>query len=173
MIRLAEEKDIQAVAAIYDQAHQAEAEGRISTGWVRAVYPVRDTAVQALARGDLFVEKDAAGAVVGTAIINQQQVGVYAQGHWACDAPDSQVMVLHTLVIDPRAAGQGYGSRFVAFYEDYARTHGCRWLRMDTNAINRPARTLYHKLGFREAGVIPCTFNGIAGVNLILLEKQL
>ena len=44
---------------------------------------------------------------------------------------------------------------------------------MDTNAINRRARALYHKLGYREAGIVPTTFNGIPGVDLVLLEKAL
>ena len=82
-------------------------------------------------------------------------------------------MVLHTLVIAPEYAGQGFGSRFVAFYESYAARHGCTWLRMDTNVRNTAARALYKKMGYTEASVIPCTFNGIEGVDLVCLEKRL
>ena len=46
-------------------------------------------------------------------------------------------------------------------------------LRMDTNEKNAAARSLYRKLGCREAGAVPCVFNGIPNVNLILLEKEL
>ena len=73
------------------------------------------------------------GAVLGAAILNRTQVITYAQGHWAHDAPEEQVFVLHTLVIAPEAAGRGYGRAFVAFYEDYARKNGCICLRIDTN----------------------------------------
>ena len=38
---------------------------------------------------------------------------------------------------------------------------------------NKPARSLYRKLGFHEADVIPCDFNGIPGISLVLLEKAL
>ena len=82
-------------------------------------------------------------------------------------------MVLHTLVIAPDAARRGYGRAFVAFYEEYARNHGCRFLRMDTNVKNARARAMYKRLGYREIGVIPTVFNGIEGVNLVLLEKLL
>ena len=82
-------------------------------------------------------------------------------------------MVLHTLVVDPLAQGQGYGHAFVAYYEDYARSHGCPYLRMDTNVKNAPARQMYAKLGFSERGVVPCVFNGIEGVSLMCLEKKL
>lgn len=79
----------------------------------------------------------------------------------------------HTLVVDPQIAGHGYGRAFVAFYEQYAKKHGCPYLRMDTNAINTAARRFYAKLGFRESGIVGCTFNGIPGVRLVCLEKKL
>ena len=82
-------------------------------------------------------------------------------------------MVLHTLVVDPERGGGGRGTAFVAFYEDYARQNGCRCLRIDTNERNQNARKLYARLGYREAGIMSCQFNGIPGVHLVCLEKQL
>ena len=38
---------------------------------------------------------------------------------------------------------------------------------------SRFARRLYKHLGFREAGIVPCVFNGLAGVDLVMLEKKL
>ena len=172
MIRKAVQADIPAVAAIYDKLHTEEEAGRITIGWIRGVYPTEDTAWQALSRGDLFVQEDS-GRIVGAAIINQTQVDAYYGGPWQFAAADSEVMVLHTLVIDPDAAGRGFGKQFVAFYEDYAIQNGCKVLRMDTNSRNTRARAMYAKLGYREAGIVPCVFNGIAGEGLVLLEKML
>ena len=172
MIRKALESDIPAVAAIYDKLHTEEEAGRATIGWIRGVYPTEDTARQALSRGDLFVQEDG-GAIVGAAIINQTQVDAYYGGPWQYAAEDNEVMVLHTLVIDPDAAGRGFGKQFVAFYEDYAIQNGCKVLRMDTNSRNLRARAMYGRLGYREAGIVPCVFNGIAGVGLVLLEKML
>ena len=172
MIRKALESDIPAVAAIYDKLHTEEEAGRATIGWIRGVYPTEDTARQALSRGDLFVQEDG-GAIVGAAIINQTQVDAYYGGPWQYAAEDNKVMVLHTLVIDPDAAGRGFGKQFVAFYEDYAIQNGCKVLRMDTNSRNLRARAMYGRLGYREAGIVPCVFNGIAGVALVLLEKML
>ena len=59
------------------------------------------------------------------------------------------------------------------FAFDYARKNGCICLRIDTNEKNENARRLYAKLGYREAGIVPCVFNGIPGVNLVCLEKKL
>ncbi len=101
------------------------------------------------------------------------QVEEYKKASWSFEAEDSKVMVLHTLAIHPNAARRGLGTRFVAFYEDYAAQMGCTCLRMDTNVRNTAARTLYKKLGYKEASVVPCTFNGIEGVDLVCLEKRL
>lgn len=44
---------------------------------------------------------------------------------------------------------------------------------MDTNARNAAARRLYAGLGYWEAGIVPCVFNGIPDVQLVCLEKYL
>lgn len=172
MIRKATFADLDAVEALYNEIHDAEARGELSTGWLRDVYPVRATAEAALTRDDLFVMEEG-GRVIGAAIINQIQVDVYDGAPWQFEASPDEVCVLHTLVISPALSGRGYGSAFVRCYEEYARTRGCAELRMDTNARNRAARGLYAKLGYKEIGVVPTVFNGIPGVQLVLLEKHL
>lgn len=169
--RKAGESDAAAVAQIYENIHAAERAGKLSTGWIAGVYPVEDTARAALERDDLFVCES--GGIVAAAIINRQQVDVYALGKWLYPAQDDEVMVLHTLVVDPEASGRGVGSVFVDFYENYARKNGCTVLRIDTNARNLRARAMYAKLGYREAGTVPCVFNDIPDVQLVLLEKKL
>ena len=172
VFRPAAQADLPAVAAIYAEIHDAEAAGAVTTGWLRDVYPTAATAEAALDRGDLYVLEDG-GAILGAAVINQTQVDVYAGAPWTHDAPDDAVCVLHTLVISPRAGRRGYGRRFVAFYEDRARALGCTELRIDTNARNAAARAMYAALGYREIAVVPTVFNGITGVDLVLLEKHL
>ena len=112
------------------------------------------------------------GRVTAAAKIDQSQMAQYTQCHWQHDAPPEQVLVLHTLVVDPTVKGKGYGTAFVAFYERLARDTGRPYLRIDTNARNTPARTLYAKLGYTEAGIVAGTFNGIPGVQLVCLEKK-
>lgn len=171
-IRKAISSDCAAVAAIYEEIHTEEEAGRAGIGWVRGVYPTADTAKAALDRDDLFVMTDG-GEVTGAAIINQSQCDGYETGAWQYPADEEEVMVLHTLVISPRAARRGCGRAFVAYYEAFAKNAGCRYLRLDTNEKNARARAMYKKLGYREIGVIPTVFNGIEGVSLVLLEKKL
>lgn len=170
--RKAAADDIDRISEIYEMIHTEQERGMTYTGWVRGVYPVRDTAESALGRGDLFVE-ELDGDIAGAAIINHTQVDVYANAPWNFDAPDARVMVLHTLVIDPGIKGKGLGRAFVEFYEQYAREHGCDILRLDTNVLNRNARAFYKKMNYSEVAVLPCEFNGISNVDLVMLEKKL
>ena len=170
-IRPATAHDLARIEEIYDTIHTAEEAGKVSIGWVRGVYPTRATAQAGLDAGDLFVLADG-GTVYAAGRINREQVPVYAEVPWAHDVPPEQVLVLHTLVSDPLVAGHGCGTEFVAFYEQYAREHGCTWLRIDTNARNVSARRLYARLGYREVDIVPGKFNGIPDVQLVCMEKR-
>ena len=172
VVRKAAAADIPAIAAIFEHTHDLEERGETTIGWLRGVYPTEATACEAVAAGVEFVmEED--GVILAAARIDQVQVDCYAKAHWMYDAAPEQVMVLHTLVVDPAARGRGCGKRFVAFYESYAREHGCLYLHMDTNQKNTAARRLYAGLGYREADIVPTTFNGIPDVGLVCLEKKL
>lgn len=165
--------DISQIAEIYEQILTEEEMGRTVIGWQRGVYPTKETALAALKDESLFIMEDD-GILVAAARIDQNQVPEYANARWNCpDVPDSQVMVLHTLVVRPDQSGKGYGRAFVRFYEQYALECHCPYLRMDTNAKNAAARRLYARLGYQEADIVPCVFNGIPGVELVCLEKQL
>lgn len=171
MIRKATEKDLPEVSRIYEEIHTEEENGAVTIGWIRSIYPTAATAEQALQRGDPFVEDD--NGIVGAAIINQQQVDSYLSAKWNYDISEQEVMVLHTLVISPKVSGKGYGRSFVDFYEQYALSHNCHYLRMDTNAVNQRARALYKKLDYQEVDIVPTVFNGIENVQLVLLEKRI
>lgn len=172
MIRKANLSDMDRIVEIYENIFRAQDRGELTVGWVRGIYPSRETAAQALELGELFVLEDG-GKIAASAKINRTQGDEYRGADWSVDAPAEQVMVLHTLTVDPEWRGKGYGTQFVDFYEKYALENGCPYLRMDTNAINAPARRLYARLGYRESGIVPCVFNGIPGVNLVCLEKTL
>lgn len=172
MIRKATKKDIPWIVKIYDKILELEAKGKACTGWIKNIYPTEKTAQDAFADDELYVLEEN-GRILAAARINQKQVPEYANCQWAYNAPDSEVMVIHTLVVDPDASGCGIGSKFVHFYEEFALKHNCHYLRLDTNAKNTPARALYKKLGYSEQAIVPCVFNDIEGVQLVCLEKKL
>ena len=172
IIRKAVGDDLGRIEDIYNRIHTEEEAGRTTSGWKRNIYPVRDTASEALSRDDLFVLEDM-GEIVASAVINQLQMWQYSQIDWAHTAKDEEVMVLHTLTVDPQKSGKGYGKAFVAFYEKYALEHKSSELRMDTNERNTRARQMYRKLGYEERGIVSGTFSGISDINLVCLEKEI
>ena len=147
MIRKATWDDLDAVERLYEEMHDAKAAGLIITNWQRGIYPSRATAEAALQRDDLFVMEEN-GRIIGSGIINQTQLGIYAGAAWKHKVPDEQVCILHTLMISPAEQRKGHAKEFLRFYEEYAMKHGCCELRIDTSEINTPARTMYRKHGF-------------------------
>ena len=172
MIRLANRNDINRIAEIYEHIHDAEEAGELVVGWNRSIYPTYQTALEGVSKGDMFVEENGK-TIVATGRINQEQVDEYANCPWMYQASDKEVMVLHTLAVDPQIKGRGYGSAFVECYEEYAISHKCHYLRIDTQEKNMAARKFYERLGFREAGIVLCNFNGIPDVRLVCLEKKI
>ena len=172
MFRKATIHDIDEITALYMDVHTEEEAGRMSTGWIRSVYPTRETVETMIAAGELFA-KTVDDKIVAVGRINQEQVDVYAKVDWECKVPDEEVMVLHTLAVLPSQQGKGYAREFCKFYEDYSLENGCRYLRIDTNEKNKRARALYKSIGYKEAGIVPCVFNGIEGVPLVCLEKKI
>ena len=169
--RLAKESELQKVVEIYERILDDEEAGHAVIGWERGVYPTFETAQSGYLKGELYVallEEE----IVASAIINSAQVDVYEKGEWQYDAADEEILVLHTLTVDPRAGGKGIGQTFVDFYEKLAIERERPYLRLDTNAKNARARKMYKSLGYEEVGIVDTTFNGIAGVELVLLEKM-
>lgn len=171
MIRIATLADLDRIEEIYNEIHTEIEEGRAVIGWIRGVYPARDIADTSIRLREMYVLEDG-GKIVACGRINRYQGPEYADAKWSFDADDDSVLVLHTLVVSPKEKGRGYGKQFVAFYEDMARRIGCTALRIDTNALNAPARALYKKLNYTEACIIPTSFNGIDGVMLVCLDKK-
>ena len=172
MFRKAVPGDLDQIAAIYDAIHTEEETGRAAIGWIRSVYPTRQTAAEAIQAGEMYVGEEE-GRIVASAKIDQTQVPEYANAPWSRDDAPEHVLVLHTLVVDPSYKGRGCATRFVRFYEDLGRKQNCTALRMDTNERNAAARSLYAGLGYQEVGIVACDFNGIPGIRLVCLEKLL
>ena len=169
--RLAKESELQKVVEIYERILDDEEAGHAVIGWERGVYPTFETAQSGYLKGELYVallEEE----IVASAIINSAQVEVYEKGEWQYNAADEEILVPHTLTVDPRAGGKGIGQTFVDFYEKLAIERERPYLRLDTNRKNSRARKMYKSLGYEEIGIVDTTFNGIVGVELVLLEKM-
>ena len=119
MFRKATVHDIDEITSLYMDVHTEEEAGRMSTGWIRSIYPTRETVETMVAADDLFVKVEESKIVV-VGRINKVQVDVYANVDWKYKFPDEEVMVLHTLAVLPSEQGKGYAREFCRFYEENA-----------------------------------------------------
>ena len=94
MFRKAKMEDVERIAEIYDEIHTENEAGRMTTGWIRGVYPSEETAKASVRRGDMFVEEED-GRIVAAAKINQEQVPEYAEADWQQDVPEEQIGRAH------------------------------------------------------------------------------
>ena len=86
MFRKAVPGDLDQIAAIYDAIHTEEETGRATIGWIRAIYPTRQTAADAIQAGDMYVAEEE-GRIVASAKIDQTQVPEYADAPGAGTRP--------------------------------------------------------------------------------------
>lgn len=166
--------DIPAISCIYDLIHDEIEQGRFDMLWFRDLYPTRSWAEEHVAAGDLYVMEDESfGNIIASAIINHSPLPEYFEGKWYQPENYNNILIIHTLVVHPAHKGCGCGSEFLRFFENMARLSGCTRLRLDTQAIDIPARNLYKKFGYTEADFLTCEFKGITGIKLVLIEKIL
>ena len=173
MIRPASERDLPAIAEIYEEILDEEDKRPVSfTNWQRVRYPTIQTARKALEEGTLWV-MEVDGVVCASANLNKLQLPEYDNIPWAFSAPADRVAVIHTLVISPRFSGRGLAREFVAFCEEEGRRQGCTVMRLDTYVENHPAKAMYPRLGYRTAGVTRFLFQGFLDEDLVCYEKEL
>lgn len=111
-------------------------------------YPHRGTAVEAAARGDLFLLVNDAGETVGSVILNDAPAPEYAPIVWKEPEP---ALIVHTLVIDPRRQG-GMGRAAMAACEAFAKERGFATVRLDAFPENPAAIALYERRGYQLRG---------------------
>ena len=172
MIRRARAEDVDATARIYEALMDREEAGQGATNWKRDVYPTRETARRAQEAGWLYVKEDGAGCICASMILNHEQPPCYRDADWQVTAAPENVLVLHTLCVDPACAGRGIGREMVRFALSHARETGMRAVRLDTYEGNAPARALYAGLGFRLAGRADVLHEGVIPETLVLFEKE-
>ncbi len=76
---------------------------------------------------------------------------------------------LYSLAVHPDLRGQGWGERLVRAGLAWMRGEGLTLCRAEVKVDNHPARRLYARLGFLEAGHLPDYYGpGVDGVRLVL-----
>lgn len=159
MIRKATNEDISAVAALYERAIDYEDTHVKYTSWKKGIYPTADTAKLGVKNQSLYVlELDA--KILGAVILDNRQPPEYKNVPWASELKYNEVLVIHTLCVDPLHVGTGIGTALVDFAKQLARECECKAIRLNTTHRNLIATRLYLKSGFYVTSKKEILLNG-------------
>lgn len=162
MIRLTAITDLNSIEQTYHEHFAYEEQHGAYTIFQKGVYPTRKDAKKALSQNALFIYEEN-NEILGSLILNNTQPEEYKKIDWTRNAEDEKIKVIHLLMVRPCAAGKGIGSALVNFAVEMAKKQSCTAIRLDTGAQNKPAISLYKKMGFqlmastsmKVGGVIP------------------
>lgn len=152
-IRQGKWEDIDALERLYDAINENLASTINYPGWHKGIYPVRDTAVQGIRAGCLYVAV-VSGEVVGSIILRQKPEPAYRAVKWRAELPDEAVLVIYTLAVHPACRSRGIGHALLDFAADLGRRTHIKSLRLDVYEKNLPAIHLYEKCGFQYIATV-------------------
>ena len=165
--------DIALLEQFYNEINDALAQGEKNyPGWIKGVYPTRETAAEGVAREELYVARSG-DAIAGSLLLSHRPEPAYAQGAWRMALPDSQVWVLYTVAVHPAFSRQGVGQALLSFAQAEGRRQGIRALRLDVFEGNLPAIALYERFGFQPCGVVDLGLGEYGLPRFLLYEKLL
>ena len=159
MIRKATKNDVKAIADLYAKAIDHEDSHVKYTSWQKGIYPTADTARAGIEKEDLFVLEEN-GAILASVILDHRQPPEYRSVEWSILPTYKEVLVIHTLCVDPDHTGGGLGGAMLDFVKQYAKEIGCLTVRLNTTVKNAPARHLYEKKGFSVVATKNILLNG-------------
>ncbi|MEM1484883.1 GNAT family N-acetyltransferase [Oscillospiraceae bacterium PP1C4] len=140
--------DIDELEILYNDLNDFLAGGKNYPGWIKGIYPVRETAVDGISEKCLYVARHN-GRIVGSVILRHKPEPIYHKAKWQIDAEYKDVFVIYTLVVHPAYFGQGIGMALMKFILTYSEERMAKAVRLDVYAGNMPAINLYKKCGFQ------------------------
>ena len=161
-VRLATENDIDAIEYLYDALNDYLASHENYPRWKKGIYPIREDAEEALAKGNLYVAiKD--GKVAGTVVYSTDQENIYRAIEQQIEF-DAPVIVIRKLAVLPDYFGCGIGKALLEYAEVIGRQKVAKAIRLDTYEENLPAVRLYEKCGFKYIGLVDLGLEKIYGL---------
>lgn len=146
-------KDLDELEILYNRLNDFLSETINYPGWIKGIYPVRETAVKAIREENLFVLRKN-GVIAGSIILNHVPEEAYKEVQWEIKADYCDILVVRTLVVHPEYMKQGFGLLLMEFAREYAITSGMKALRLDVSKDNASAIRLYEKCGYKYIATV-------------------
>ena len=113
-VRIAEEKDVERVAALYEKLHDYLETHENHPRWKRGIYPTKANAEEGFEKGLLYVA-EADGKLAGSVIYLREQGEAYNQVKWPEEIPGDNVYVIHVLAVHPDFFRMGVGTALLEY----------------------------------------------------------
>lgn len=150
--------DIDELEVLYDDLNDYLESNVNYPGWIKHIYPVRETAVSGVEANNLFVLKSD-GVIAGSVILNHEPENAYNEVVWGVEAEYKDIIVIHTLVVNPKFMQNRIAWQLMKFAEEYAIKQNIKSIRLDVSIHNIPAIALYEKLGYSYIGTVDLGLN--------------
>ncbi|GAA0716411.1 GNAT family N-acetyltransferase [Clostridium malenominatum] len=164
--------DIDELEVLYDNLNDYLELGTNYPGWLKGVYPIRETAVNGIQNNNLFVLK-INNEIAGSVILNHEPEIAYGQVTWGIEVDYKDIIVIHTLVVHPKYMNNGVGKKLMDFSRKYSIEQEIKAIRLDVSIHNTPAISLYEKCGYKHVGTVDLGLNIPELVWFKLYEKVL
>lgn len=141
--------DLDDIKEVYNELLDSLDSGINYAGWKRGVYPVVEIAEKGVESGDMYVVRQKSdGKAVASFILRYDLPWYFSAAGWE-NLEQESVLMIHTLIVSPKAKSGGVGRHVLAFMEDYAHKHEHTIaIRFNTSPQNVPANYLYIRSGF-------------------------
>lgn len=149
--------DVDELSNLYDELNDYLQSGTNYPGWIKGVYPTRETAINGM-DNNLFVlridEK-----IAGSIILSHNPEAAYKEITWGIDTDYKNIIVIHTFAIHPNYMNKGIGKILMDFAKSYSKNEKMKAIRLDVSINNLPAISLYEKCGYKYMGTVDLGLN--------------
>ena len=141
-------------------------------GWKKGIYPVKETAINGIQEGNLYVIRDS-NRIVGTVILRHEQELGYSKANWNINLDYEDILVIYTFAVHPKYLKKGIGKRLMDFIIQYSEEMNIKAIRLDVYEKNKPAIKLYKKYGFEYIDTIDLGYSEYGLDKFELYQKLL
>lgn len=171
-VRIAEKKDVERVAILYEALHDYLETHENHPRWKRGIYPTKADAEEGFEKGWLYVA-EADGKLAGSVIYLHGQGEVYNQVKWPEEIPGGNVYVIHILAVHPDFFRMGVGTALLDYACSMGRKNGAGAVRLDVYEKNFSAIRLYESCGFAYRGTIDLGLEELYGLKWYHVYEKL
>ena len=139
--------DIDELEKLYDDLNDYLSVTINYPGWIKGIYPVRESALSGLKDHALYVARYD-NKIVGSVVLNHEPEEAYEGRLWKVSTNYAHIFVLRTFVAHPQYLKMGIGQALIDFSIALAKQNNMKSIRLDVFEKNRPAIALYEKNGF-------------------------